>query len=376
MKKRARRKGALLAGVMIAVLIVAVVGARLLFGLPESALFSGFEPKPQAVATPTGGVSATSAAPCGWLPKAPTKYHHVLWIWEENQSASQVKGKAPYFDAVSAKCGTAAAVEDSATTVALPSEPQYAAATSGSNCDRGITSKLGGGSGCLLNDDAGTALGTQSIFQLAKSSGGSWKSYQESMRSNCAQSDGGGYAFKHNPAAFYTQIRSDCNALDVPIAAINCEETANGGCASPGKNALTNDITAGNLPTFAFITPNLDNDMHDGTVAQGDNWLNTYLSLLVAGPNYKSGDTAIFIMWDEGSSNSSDATGLATTVIAPSIPPGTVARTMTNNIGLLKTTQEILGLTPLLGCASGTPPGEAGACNAGSDVSLRPELHL
>jgi phosphatidylinositol-3-phosphatase len=31
------------------------------------------------------------------------------------------------------------------------------------------------------------------------------------------------------------------------------------------------------LPTVSFVIPNLDNDMHDGTVAAGDAWLQTNL---------------------------------------------------------------------------------------------------
>jgi hypothetical protein len=33
----------------------------------------------------------------------------------------------------------------------------------------------------------------------------------------------------------------------------------------------------GLLPTVSFVVPNLDNDMHDGSVAQGDAWLHTNL---------------------------------------------------------------------------------------------------
>jgi acid phosphatase len=32
------------------------------------------------------------------------------------------------------------------------------------------------------------------------------------------------------------------------------------------------------LPTLSFVIPNLNDDMHDGTVAQGDTWLQNNLS--------------------------------------------------------------------------------------------------
>ncbi len=321
--------------------------------------------------TTTGG-TPSSATPCGGVMAAPAKYNHVIWIWEENKDQGDVVGSAPYFDSIRAKCGTASNVLDSATNPSLVSEPAYAAATSGSNCNSGITSPSSDGTGCIKDDNDAHTLSTQSIFQLAKTSGGSWKSYQESMPQNCATSSSGAYGFKHNPAAFYTQIKSDCALLDVPIPTLSC---TNSSCGAP-SGALVNDIRAGTLPTFAFVTPNLDNDMHDGSVQRGDSWLKAYLPLIMDGQNYKAGDTAIFVMWDEGSSNSNGVQDIPTLFVAPAIPAGTNVTMATNNIGILKTTQEMLNLTPLLGCASGTPPGGSGQCGQGSNVSIKAALHL
>lgn len=372
---------------LLAITVVAAIGTLLLsISLastptasfePESGTYSGVTIINDPTASGSKAVKFSAAAtahttPCGWTTAA-TSYKHIIWIWNENKDASVVTGGAPYFDTVAGQCASLAAVQDSATTLRLPSEPQYAAATSGSNCNTGITSNSGSGSGCISDDNDGHSLTTQSIFQLAKSSGGSWKSYQEGMPANCAQTSGGTkYAFKHNPAAFYTQIRSDCASLDIPIAAISCPTASNQVCSAP-SNQLVTDINAGTLPTFSFITPNLQNDMHDGTVAQGDNWLHTYVPLIVNGPNYKAGNTAIFLMWDEGSGSGAP---IPTAVIAPTIPAKTVISTSLNNIGLLRTTQDALGLTPYLGCASGTPPGGTGSCNPGSNVSIRSQLHL
>jgi phosphatidylinositol-3-phosphatase len=319
-----------------------------------------------------GGTGPTSANPCGGVLPAPAQYHHVIWIWEENKDEGAVVGNAPYFDSIQAKCGTASNVMDSATDPGLVSEPAYAAATSGSNCNTGITSPTTDGSGCIKDDNDNHSLSTQSLFQLAKSSGGSWKSYQESMPQNCATSSSGAYAFKHNPAAFYSQIRTDCGTLDIPIPSLSC---SNSSCGTP-TGALVNDAKNGTLPTFAFVTPNLDNDMHDGSVQRGDSWLKAYLPLIMDGPNYKAGDTAVFVMWDEGSSNDNGVQDIPTLFVAPAIPAATKVTTPTNNIGILKTTQEMLNLTPLLGCASGTPPGGSGQCGQGSTVSVRAAMHL
>ncbi len=331
----------------------------------------------QTTTQPAQHAAVTPDTPCGWLTQPPKPYKHVVWIWEENKSESDVVGKAPYIDSLSQKCASATNILDNGTTAALLSEPQYAAATSGSNCNQGISSASGPGTGCILDDGEfgpANSLTTQSIFQLAKNSGGSWKSYQESMPSNCALKNSGLYQFKHNPAAFYTQIASDCASNDVPFPAITCPTTGSADCTAP-NGLLADDIARGNLPTFTFITPNQANDMHDGTVAQGDNWLKTYLPLFINGPNYQAGDTAIFIMWDEGSSSTGTPI-IPSLVIAPSVKPGTAVTKASNNIGLLKTTQDALGLMPYLGCASGTPPGSTGTCSPESSVSLLQDLNL
>jgi hypothetical protein len=53
------------------------------------------------------------------------------------------------------------------------------------------------------------------------------------------------------------------------------------------------------MPPFAFVVPNRYNDMHDGTVAQGDHWLSTYLPKVQLSSWYASGGVVI-ITWDEG----------------------------------------------------------------------------
>jgi hypothetical protein len=330
---------------------------------------------PNPTATPIAGNGA-----CGITTIAPARYNHIIWIWDENHDATTVNGTSvsPYITSMAAKCAKATNVLDNSLTVALPSEPNYAAGTSGSNCNSGITTLTGNGTGCISGDGdhSSYALDTQSIFGLAKANGMTWKSYQESMPTNCALVSSGRYAYKHNPAAFYNPISTDCGRNDVTMPVISCSTTAGAGCMTTPSGSFVADLSSGNLANFTFITPNLDNDMHDGSVSQGDNWLSKYIPLILAGPNYKSGDTAIFIMWDEGSSNSGSAQPLPSVIIAPSIKPGTIATATTNNIGLLKTTQDAMGLKPYLGCASGTPPGGGSNCSANSTVSLMAQLNL
>jgi hypothetical protein len=148
------------------------------------------------------------------------------------------------------------------------------------------------------------------------------------MPSNCFLGDSGQYAVKHNPAAYYTNIRTDCQTYDVPLGA-------------------TPDISA----RFTFVTPNMCNDTHDCSVTTGDNWLKGFIPKLTSSPQYQSGATAIFLTWDED--DFTNVNQIPTIVIAPSTVPGTKAATRFNHYSLLRTTEEMLGLTTYLGGAAG-----------------------
>jgi phosphatidylinositol-3-phosphatase len=63
------------------------------------------------VAVGLGAVGATSAsaASCGTLALSSTKYTHVVWIWMENHSYSEIIGspQAPYINGLAGECGLA-----------------------------------------------------------------------------------------------------------------------------------------------------------------------------------------------------------------------------------------------------------------------------
>jgi phospholipase C len=154
------------------------------------------------------------------------------------------------------------------------------------------------------------------------------------------------YAVRHNPPPYFTTL-SGCATFDVPFT------------------QLSADLANSTLPTFSFITPNLIDDMHDGTIADGDNWLHNNLPTILNSPEYQSGNTAVFITWDEGTgdktgedcaaTNTTDASCLvATLVISPSTPVGATSASPFNHYSLLATTEQLLGL-PALGLASSSP---------------------
>ena len=267
------------------------------------------ESAPSNTASATPGAAA--AGPCGTAPSPPASYDHVVWIVMENHAYSEVIGSpsAPYENQLAGQCGSASRFFAET----HPSLPNYIAMTSGS--PQGITDD---------NPPSSHPLSVPSIFSLT---GGNWRSLQESMPSNCLLSNSGLYAVKHNPAAYYTNIRTECASLDVPLAS-------------------TPDVSA----KFTFVTPNLCNDTHDCSVQTGDTWLSGFLPKVFASPEYQAGRTAVFLTWDEDDSSMSNQ--IATIVMAPSVVPGTVSGTTFNHYSMLRSTEEMLGLSPLLGGAA------------------------
>jgi hypothetical protein len=120
------------------------------------------------------------------------------------------------------------------------------------------------------------------------------------------------------------------------------------------------------LPAFAFITPNLIDDMHNGTVADGNKWLSRNLPTILNSAEYRNGSTVVFITWDEGegggyaggehcATNTADVScRVATLVISPSTKIGVRSGTPFNLYSLLGTAEQLLGLSKLGQAASST----------------------
>jgi phosphatidylinositol-3-phosphatase len=273
---------------------------------------------------------AAAAGPCGTVSTAPA-YTHVIWIWMENHSYGDIIGntsQAPYINSVANECGLATNYHN----LSHPSLPNYVGATSG----LAVSSLTPFDPDC---DPTGSCVtSAPSIF----GQGESWKAYEESMPSNCLGSNSGEYAVRHNPPPYFTSL-SGCSTFDVPYT------------------QLATDLANNTLPAFSFVTPNLIDDMHDGTINQGDTWLSSNLPTILNSSAYTSGSTAVFITWDEGSggssgencvSNTTDAScHVATIVVSPSTPVGVQSATLFSHYSLLGTTEQLLGL-PLLGQAA------------------------
>jgi hypothetical protein len=239
----------------------------------------------------------------------------VVWIFMENHSWGEVIGNpaAPYLGGLARQCGT----DTDYAVVGSPSLPNYLGATSGST--QGVTDD---------GDPSTHSFGVDNLFRQVRAAGGTERSFDESMPAPCRLVSAGSYAAKHNPAVYYVggSDRPACQADDLPLT------------------AFLPVLAGGQLPTFTAITPNICDDMHDCSVATGDQWLATWVPRILATASYRSGTTALFIIWDE-------PTPVANVVVAPSVRPGTESAVAVDHYSLLRATEEMLGL-PLLGQAA------------------------
>src|SRR5205085_2251684 len=103
------------------------------------------------------------------------------------------------------------------------------------------------------------------------------------------------------------------------------------------------------LPTVSFVIPNLNDDMHNGTVQQADTWLQTNLDGYAQWA--KTHNSLLIVVWDEG-----DQTDHIPAILyGANITSGTVDNTSYNHYSLLNTILAAEGLSAPNNAANATP---------------------
>ena len=229
--------------------------------------------------------------------------NHVVIVIEENHSYSEIigSGAAPYINSLAQQ----GALFTASFAVTHPSEPNYLALFSGST--QGVT------------DDScpHTFVGSNLASQLI-GAGLTFGGYSEDMPSvgytGCTFA---AYARKHNPWVNW-------QGVNVP-AADNM----------PYAGYFPSNFSA--LPTVSIVVPNLNNDMHDGTIQQGDAWLQNNLSGYVQWAN--ANNSLLILTWDEDDQNNR----IPTIFVGPMVKPGQYGETITH-YNVLDTIQAMYGL--------------------------------
>jgi phospholipase C len=262
--------------------------------------------------------STAALRPAGWTGT-------VFTIVMENHDRTEILGNpaAPFINQLATSHAVAAGYHDA---YVHPSEPNYIWMVAGENF------------GILNNADPGpghTIASTSHLADQIERAGLTWKTYQESMGAPCGLRSHGLYAVKHNPFAYFDDINGWNGESFQPTQ--RCSDHI------VDYTELDLDLASGQVPHYAFITPNLVNDMHDGSVADGDSWLSREVPKILASDAYKNGGV-LFLLWDEGSGQSDDPPFIA---ISPNAQHGYTSRLTYDTSAFLKTAQAILGLEAL-----------------------------
>ena len=104
------------------------------------------------------------------------------------------------------------------------------------------------------------------------------------------------------------------------------------------------------LPSVSFVIPNLHNDMHDGTIAQGDAWLGAHL---LGYPTWAFQHNSLLIVTTDEDDNS-HANHITSILAGAHVNPGRYS-TRTDHYTVLRTLLDSFNLTPFAATASSNP---------------------
>lgn len=264
------------------------------------------------ITTHSDGIQAPSVRLAATSMPAPA---HVVIVVEENHSSAGVIGNpaAPYINSLAAN----GALMTHSYAVAHPSEPNYLALFAGDTF--GLASDE-----CPVNAGAAPNLASELL-----ASGYSFGGFAEDLPNVGDTTCGAGkYARKHAPWVNFTNVPA---VNSQPFSAFNART----------------DYTS--LPNVSFVVPNLQHDMHDGTIAQADDWLAVNLTRYA---NWATANNGLLIVtWDEDD-NSRD-NQIPTIFYGAGVRPGTYGEPI-SHYNVLSTVEQMFGLTKT-GLASNAP---------------------
>ncbi len=258
---------------------------------------------------------------------------HVWVVTEENHSYENVMASMPYLVSLANQYGLAT---------------QYY-----SDMHNSISAlmHLTAGQTVTTNDNTTATFDVDNIVRRMLPKGLTFRSYQEELPyagySGISYND---YVKRHNPLVYFTDVsNSSLKYHSVPYTQLSSD--------------LSNHATG----NYNYITPDLLDDAHDGTMGAADYWLKQHLPAILAQPEFQSGgDGLLFIVFDEGnlytdnrcSATVSSGCGgrVATVVIGPKIRRGYRSTVWHNHESLLKTVCLALGTSGCPGAASTASP--------------------
>lgn len=238
---------------------------------------------------------------------------HVVIVMEENHSFSEIIGSssAPFINSLTQQ----GALFTQSFAVEHPSEPNYLDLFSGSN--QGVT-----------DDSCPHTFSTENLASELAAAGRTFTGFSEGLPSaGSTVCTSGEYARKHVPWVNFNNVPSSANQ---PFTSFPMDFTT--------------------LPTVSFVIPDLLDDMHDGTIAQGDAWLQQNMDAYIQFA--QTHNSLLIITWDEDDSSMNNQ--VPTIFLGPMVKQGQFAEKI-NHFNVLRTLEDLYGLTHAGAAASATP---------------------
>ncbi|GAA5202290.1 hypothetical protein GCM10023322_83960 [Rugosimonospora acidiphila] len=262
---------------------------------------------PLPTVAPARPVASTTPPPADRIPE------HVVVVVFENKGIGQIigTGKAPAFDAV-ARQGVLYAHSYAIT---HPSQPNYLALFSGST--QGVT-----------DDSCPHTFTTMNLARQLLDAGRTFTGYAEALpHSGFLGCGEGRYARKHAPWTDFA---------DLPAT------------VSQPYTAFPSDFNQ--LPSVAFVAPDLCDDMHDCSIATGNRWFADHLSGYATWA--QTHHSLLIVTFDED--DSVGANIIPTIIAGQGVAPARASDRI-DHYTLLRTIEACFGLVPL-GVAAARAP--------------------
>jgi acid phosphatase len=255
-------------------------------------------------------------ADCPLAAGRPPAYDHVVVIVEENHSLDQVigSGNAPFIEQLASH----GVLFTSMFAVTHPSQPNYLHLFSGSN--QGVT-------GDRLPE--GTPFDTPNLGAALLASGKTFAGYSEDLPvAGSTLEIAGAYRRRHNPWVNWQDESPGRSTYALPPS-VNL----------PFTEFPTDPNGFSALPTVSFVIPNLDHDMHNGSVTEGDEWLRANLSAY--NDWAQSNNSLLVVVWDED--NFRGTNRIPMIFSGAGLRPGRIDATYTLH-NLLRTVEDMYGV--------------------------------
>ena len=265
---------------------------------------------PQATASPPATPTSLEPASSAGAPSRPA---HVVVVILENKNQGEVMREAPYLASLAA---SGASLTDMHAET-HPSQPNYLALFSGDT--QGVDDDR-----CPLTFDG------PNLASELTAAGYGFVGYAEDLpHAGFTGCSAGDYARKHSPWTDFADVPANANQ---PLSAMPTDYAQ--------------------LPTVAFVIPNLCHDMHNCSIAQGDKWLRENIDAYAQWA--LTHDSLLIVSFDESESKGDHANHIATVAVGQRVVPGAVTE-RTDHYRLLRTLEDLYGLPPLGQSAQAAP---------------------